>query len=388
MGQTTIRSWKLGWLCIVFAATTDPGLAAPNVTAGVQIGVGACVTTATPGGRGLADAAVGAIVSKGLNLLGNALAEAGKDKTSKAIGARNLAGGDIPLPACIQVVRGRFRTDAATGNEPWLEGVRSGATPRLNANGIWLADKPDFFFEGAVVASGDRTALTVRPLMAALNKPQDAGTYRGNERSTVLFLTFTRPGTSPNVESNPSATLVLGSLAPGDVLQYPAAPEVGQSSPYEAAWFSMSEADARKPLTVTALISETAPGSPFLTFLGTILNDDAVRKAATDTAKLVLVPGAAVEAEAAQAKEMASAADKADSTLADAISKLAACFTAGADLGKAAAAKSALRAYLAAVPAARAKIDAKAVDTIDLSAPDTVKQRCSDVHERLTGKPL
>jgi hypothetical protein len=119
------------------------------------------------------------------------------------------------------------------------------------------------------------------------------------------------------------------------------------SFPYEASWFTLSEADARKPLTVTAMISETQSGSPFLAFLASVFNDDSVKKAITDKANVIVVPGVRETAEAGAVAQQRTLSDKADTAMADAIVKLRACHAAGsaADaLSKGAEAKVSLRA--------------------------------------------
>nr|WP_148226402.1 hypothetical protein [Rhizobium leguminosarum] len=145
-------------------------------------------------------------------------------------------------------------------------------------------------------------------------------------------------------------------------------------------------------MTLTAVISETKAGNPLLSFLGTVLNDEAVKSAASDNAKVMLLPAARQQANTAAAIESQNAAaDQIDTSFADAVTKLELCHGAGADLNKAAEARAALRAYLAAsaaMPAHPAKIDGAAIDILDLTSPETIAQSCSQLFERLTGKVL
>jgi hypothetical protein len=293
----------------------------------------------------------------------------------------------------VQIVRGRFKTDVPPTEGSWLEDLKAGAFDRLKANGVWPADKPDFFFEGAIVTSEDKTAATVRPMLAVMYAPQGDRSTGGSERSVTIFFAFSSAGTRPNLDTNPAATVVLGPMSLGLVQRYPTQGGSNKSStPYEASWFTLSEADARKPLTVTGMIAETQSGSSFFAFLASIFNDEAVTKATADMANVILVPGARATVEANEIKEQRTAADKVDTTIADAIVKLTACHAAGKNaLAKGAEAKVSLRAYLAAddaLPTPLNKIDDKAVALIDLTSPDTIADRCNELHEKLTGKRL
>lgn len=378
--------------------TSDPEATRKSLGAhlyeGVQVGVGHCVTSQPPTGKGLTDTVLTALVSKGVNLLGNALSEAGNDKTWKTVASRNLSGGAV-FPACVQVVRGRFATDKPAAEAPWLKeyAPSEDAYTLLKRNGLWPADKPDFFFEGAIVLSEDKTAATIRPVLAVLNKPQGTRGTSGAERSVVGLFAFSTAGTRPDLDTNPAATVVLGTMWPGQILKFPSAGEMPASStPYESSWFTLSEADARNPLTLTALVAETQPGSAFFAFLASIFNDESVKSAATDRANVIFVPGAREAAEKTRTGEQRTAADSADTKLADAIGKLAECKAADNDgLAKAVAAKTALRGYLAAdaaLPNPMKKIRDQDIDLINIYVPAEVSARCNDLYEKLTGKRL
>ena len=365
-----------------------------NISSGIQVGLGPCVTAQPPTGRGLADSALTALVSKGVNLLGNALTDAGNDKTWKSVGTRNLPGGAAALPQCIQILRGRFKTDEAPTAAAWLKEYAPSGNPlsTLTASGLWPADRPDFFFEGAIVTSEDKTAVTIRPLFAVLNSPQGTRIVGGEDRSLAIFLAFSPAGVHPNLDTNPAATLVLGPMTPGRPLRFPPGSAAKTSTPYEASWFTMSDADVRKPLTVTALVSETQPGSPFFAFLASVFNDDSVKKAVTDRANLIVVPGAQAAAAQAADKQQQQAAGDVDSKLADALAKLADCKAATTDVvSKGAAAKASLRSFVTAdlaLATPSKKIADADINLINLYAPDTVATKCNDVYEKLTGKRL
>ncbi|MDC0687622.1 hypothetical protein POF53_08495 [Mitsuaria sp. RG] len=350
---------------------------------------------ATGKGIGLADTVLTAVVSKGVNLLGNALTAAGNDETTKEIGSRNLAGGKALFPECVQVVRGRFRTDTPPATAPWLSEYSSQANAYelLKNNGIWPADRPDFFFEGAIVTSEDKTAVTIRPLLAVMNKSKDSRMFSGKERNVNAFFAFSVAGASPDIETNPAATVALGPMSPGKILRFPATGSASNSStPYEASWFTLSEADAAKPLTMTTLIAETEPGNPYFAFIASIFNDETVKKGITDRANIIVVPSARIAAEETEASKQKENKNDADTKLADAIDKLATCSAGGDGLfGKGNAAKKALREYLEAdekLSNSANKIRDEDIELINLHNQNTIAARCNDIYEILTGQRL
>lgn len=368
-----------------------------SVSSGLQVGLGKCVTIqgATGKGIGLADTVLTAVVSKGVNLLGNALTAAGNDNTTKEISSRNLAGGKAVFPECVQVVRGRFRTDKPATTAPWLSEYASpsNAYELLKSNGIWPADRPDFFFEGAIVTSEDKTAVTIRPLLAVMNKSKDSRMFSGKERNVNAFFAFSVAGSRPDMETSPAATVALGPLTPGRILRFPSGGTASNSStPYEASWFTLSEADAAKPLTMTTLIAETEPGNPYFAFVASIFNDEAVKKEITDHANIIVVPSARIAAEASEATEQKTNKNNAETKLADAVDKLAVCSAGGDGMtGKGSAAKMALREYLEAdkkVSHSANKLRDEDIELIKLHDQGTIAARCNDIYELLTGQRL
>lgn len=373
------------------------GDSSSNVSSGLQIGLGKCVTIneTTGKGIGLADTVLTAVVSKGVNLLGNALTAAGNDNTTKEISSRNLAGGKAVFPECVQVVRGRFRTDEAAATAPWLSEYSSSpnAYELLKSNGIWPAARPDFFFEGAIVTSEDKTAVTIRPLLAVMNKSKDSRMFSGKERNVNAFFAFSVPGSRPDMETSPAATVALGPLTPGKILRFPSSGAAPNSStPYEASWFTLSADDAARPLTMTTLIAETEPGNPYFAFVASIFNDEAVKKEITDQANIIVVPSARNAAEASEASEQKTNKNDAETKFAEAVNKLANCSVGGDDItGMGNTAKIALRDYLEAdkkVSHSDNKLREEDIELIKLHDQGTIAARCNDIYELLTGQRL
>lgn len=375
-------------------AIAQRATAVPDTTSGLQVGIGDCVTQDLSS-RDLLSTVLTAVVSKGVNALGAALTSAGQDKTWKATGWRNMdLGGNTKFPKCVQIVRGKFRTNGAASSAPdWVSGMQwpaSGWT-NLNANGLWLAEKPDFFFEGALVPSQDKSAISIRPLFAVMNESQGGRAFRGKERAIALIFAFSAAGTSPNLESNPSATITIGSMVPGQVFRYPPNAGGSSSTPYDAPWFVLSEADARKPMTITTVLSESQAGSEFFKFLASIFNDESVKKEITDRANVLIVPSAGQAAQTAQETTRQSAIATAETKLGLVLGALTTCKAASADdlVSKAVAAKSALRDYMAAdlaLPTPVKKVTDSTVNSINLYKPSELPTACGAAYRTITGE--
>ncbi len=367
-----------------------------NINSGLQVGLGKCVTTQQVTGKGVGvDTVLTSLISQGVNLLGNALTAAGNDSTTKELGSRNLAGGKAVFPQCVQVVRGRFKTDTPASTAPWLSDYANSkdAYELLKNNGIWPADRPDFFFEGAIVISEDKTSVTIRPLLAVMNKSKDSRLFSGKERNVNAFFAFSLAGQRPDLDQNPAATVALGPMSPGKILRFPSAgTAVNSTTPYEAAWFTLSEDDVSKPLTLTTLIAETEPGNPYFAFVASIFNDETVKKGIVDQAKIIFIPSARMAAEATEASEQKTDKNDAGTKLADAIDKLATCSEGGDNItGKGNTAQIALREYYEADQKLRkpvGKLHKEDIDSINLNDRSTIAERCNDIHELLTGTRL
>ncbi len=365
---------------------------AANTMDGLQVAVGDCLVAtppqraATPTAKSALDAIAGALISQGVNYIGKALTAAGAAKTWTVTGARNMQATSAAFPQCVLVVRGSFMT---TGGPPTTWTLPSGwpadLSAKLGAKGLWLSKAPDFIFEGEIVAASDLSALTIRPVIATYMKPIGTRAFRwGSERNVALFFAITAPGTKPTLETAPAATVVLGKLIPSTTHRYEDSPSY--SSPYESPWFTLTKADSQKPLTVTAMLSETQDEQAFLTFMGTIFSDPKVTAAANTQLTQLLIPSVAQQATQDAAAKSASAASDADTKLGVAIAKLNAC-KAAADAPSAVAtgadARTALRNYMLAdiaLAAPRGDVQQATIDMIDLRKPTAaIKSGCTSV---------
>jgi hypothetical protein len=372
-------------LCTSAAAKTS---AEPDTVEGLEIGVGDCATHQLT--RGLAATALEGVISQGVSLLGAALTSAGTDKTWKRMSSRNLNG---TLPECIQVMGGKFHTRPPvdrTDPSWWVSsGLPTGGFRTLATNGIWPEDRPDFFFEADLIQSNDKTAMAFRPAFAELYDLQGKRLLgSNNSRAVVLFFSMTKPGEDPNLDGKPGATVNLGTMVVGRPVRY--ATELTPSTPYESQWFALSDADAKKALTVSALESETQPGSEFFKFLASVFNRADVTKAINDKLNSIVIPSVGAQNAQTAAQSLADLQNAADQKLQDALSKLALCKSGGVSaLANAEAAKEALRAYELAdekLPHPTAKISSALIDSITLTAPSKVAQQCGSAYRSITGE--
>ena len=373
-------------------ASTTPSIAVEAGTvSGLQVSLGECLVakprpkTSSTAPKSALDAIAGAVISQGVNYIGKALTAAGAAKTWTVSGARNIEATSADFPECVIVVRGSFAmkggpTAGWTPPEQWPPELRD----KLQLRGIWLTGAPDFLFEGQIVAAKDQSALTIRPAIVTYVNPIGTRFLRpSSDRHVALFFAISPPGTKPTLETSPAATIILGNLSTGTTAKFDAAQEY--SSPYESPWFSLTKADSIKPLTVTAMLSETQDEQSFLTFLGTVFSDPKVVAAANTQLTQLLIPSVAAQAASDATGKAASLASDADTKLGLAIAKLNGCKNADAAsaVSAGADARTALRNYVladSASPAPHNDIDQTIIDKIDLRQNSaSIKAKCVEV---------
>jgi hypothetical protein len=253
---------------------------------GTNVALGPCAFTSGIEGAffaPIAGALAASAIAEGVNRIGAALKSAGETKTWTARGARNVEVTSKTFGPCIHVVRGWFYRDGGDvakrrAAAPWLgktkDGVDVGRYDKLWSIGLWLAQPPDFVFEGTLDRSEDGQAFTVRPLYVLLNEPIATRLLRpGRKRQVAVFLAFPAPGESAEGEKTPSASLVIGLLEPEIVRRYPKLPVAHVNrTPFESNWFALKVGAEQEPLTTAAIVSETQGGSEFLAFVGAVFS--------------------------------------------------------------------------------------------------------------------
>ncbi|WP_162600042.1 hypothetical protein [Azospirillum sp. TSH58] len=305
-------------------------------------------------------AAIGAsAISQGVNYLGQALTDAASERTWKVFASRNFETSKDNFPRCVQIARGKFLTSPskhALDTLPEWSGHRAndaeGATWKVDQrkavidNGLWLAERPDFFFEGIFRASSDNSALTIEPVVVMLDEPIGTRLLRtGQSRQVAVFMSLHAPGSDPSLEKAPAATIKVGGISRQEPRMFRTsvdAREDGISSavsmPFESPWFQLSKTDAVKPMTASVLVTETESASEFIAFLGRVLNDQTVKTKTTTALQELVIPERRQAAEQSERQQEVTANNEADTKFADAIIKLRACSAATTRVEESAAA--------------------------------------------------
>lgn len=398
LGRAILLVALLGLSTQAMAADNSDASVAGSMS-GLQLALGDCLVAHPPAPppapsgkeKALFDAVAGAVITAGVNYLGKALTAAGTAKTWTVIGSRNLQTTTETFPKCILVVRGSFVTAGAPAGA-WAvpSGWPSTLSRDLGARGIWLSDAPEFIFEGEFVSSKDQMSMTIRPVIASYSKPIGTRFFRwGSERDVALFFSITTPGTKATVDTNPAATVVLGKLVPS--VRYLYEDSQTYSSPYESSWFSISKIDVIKPLTVTAMLSETQDDEEFFTFLGTVFSDPKVTAAADTQLSQVLIPSVRKQTAADDSAKSVTAANDADTKFGVVIAKLNACKGAtdtSSIAGAGADARSALRNFMIAdglSPTPAGLVTQSTVEQIDLTQQSSaIKAACTKILSSIT----
>jgi hypothetical protein len=369
------------------AAAREPSR--PDIYDGMQVGIGRCLFVTPrddPAKSRFLQAFAAAAITKGVNLLGTALTKAGSEKTWKSQQGRNFQAAANDFPECVQLVRGTFYRNASSVSS--LNGSLASKQAELKSNGLYLAGDPDFLFEARFIAAGDGAGLALRPIKTIFSKPLGKRALRGTERSLAVFISITAPGTLPTLETAPAATMVLGRMATGSEFDYVDPQDV--SSPYESSWFSLKREDARKPLTLTALVTETQGEDAFLTFVGGLLAEDEVKKDMSKAIQMVVLPSVRGATEYAETTVARSAQSLANERFAAAQRELLACRAASADTTTEAAskAKSALLNFLIADQDPKVEkplnlVTESQINSIDMRSPSLAAQACDRLYNQL-----
>ncbi len=287
-------------------------------------------------------ALAGSAIKVGMNRLGAALRAAGSEKTFTTIRSTNVDFNPARPPACIYIVQGDFLTDGITEsrrvaalperapecNLPWATSLAAEAAKlrateeyctirRLVNNGIFLSGAPDFFFEGRVATSTDKSAMTIEASVLHIASHLDRSLARDGG-TLVLSFAIGEPGSgAPGADSLSSIASVtqlpFGKLRAPTTMFF-----TGRSGP-SAPWLSLGEAEeGRPPLprVVWAARSETRDAREFLLFLADVFDDS--KENITSELQQTLVSSERRKAEIAQLTERATATTEAEKKWAEA----------------------------------------------------------------------
>lgn len=376
-----------------------------DVSYSTQVSTGPCV--AGEEAVGLLATLAGAFIAKGVNRIGMGLQGAARAETITALARRNLELTDQGLGPCIVVARGWFYRKLPTGQDSFA--INPASQFPMNSvedvaglwrMGLFVAATPDFYFQGRLVPNSNRTAYTVVPIHASLDRPISANTLRGDDRSMMIAFAVSAGGAS-SVQGGGS-TVVLGRIRPGMLTTFPpptcvvtkrvgaqasTSPETcpqGPTSPvdairivradYESEWFSPSLGKDLKTVTLLALVSETRDESKYLSFLSEVFTT--AQPAVTTALQNELVPelGAAAEETDLAAREAAATAY--DKALVDVLAALDGCIANPSDVAKRTGARVGLRSFVAAARKADLPVSINENHIVGIEARGTTPDAC------------
>jgi len=280
-----------------FRAEVSPPDGEPLTAYQTQVSIGECVFKPAPESAALAAIAaslVASTITQGVNYLGKAIEESAKETNDRVTATRNVEVTAKTFGPCVQIIRGWFRRgfqnkDASVkyfnaALEGWAKSAAGSAIDEarltlLWQQRMWLAAQPDFIFEAQVVTSSDPKsdsgALAFVPVYARLDHPISTPLLRhSKERGVAVFLAFHEVGGDPAAPNAGAGGMVLGVLQPGVDRPFPPhTPNTERTpnrDPNESKWFKIAIGDNKKPMTVTALVTEHQDAQPFLQFIADV----------------------------------------------------------------------------------------------------------------------
>lgn len=221
------------------------------------------------------------LISAGLSGLGAAIREASQEKTVTVTATTNLVVEDR-LPDCIQIVRGLWYADhrhfASDANPLGLsvDGERQTANANLRSVGAWLAEPPDFFFEGRILPrtqSDTHGPVTLAASILILNRSLDssiAATF-GGRRDVVVSVSLKPAGDGQSAVGG--SLTAFQDITPGTRVAFSDDPPPANATEprrhWETGWIDVP-AKGQHVLEMT--FSETRNASQFLAFVADVFD--------------------------------------------------------------------------------------------------------------------
>jgi hypothetical protein len=287
-----------------------PSVAAPRPGSfhATRAVVGNCIFS--QGESAIAAALISFGIEKAFNLVGGALSAAGQDKPSTYYATGNF---ERPINSavrtCIIIVKGRFSNSAttqtaeqlATSPPEWAARLDlTQALPKLaREHNLVLTEAPEFVMEVGFVSSKDKSAYTLRPYYAVMNKPNERPllNFSGGKRHIAVLFSLVPPDSAFDAATNPGAEIILGQVSPGQPLTF-RFPNAAIPWPQESRWFKIDAEKINGPVTVRAVVTETRSGSALAKFLAQAF--EAVKPSLKEEAENALIPSKAKEARLAE----------------------------------------------------------------------------------------
>ena len=271
-------------------ADSAPRPADPLAIYQTQIVVGECEFSEKPLAKvaPVVGALLAGVVTQSVTSFGNALTEAGKEKTWLSPAFRNIVAKQKLTQGCFQIARGYFHVGFHSEGEraAKLEAAKRNVTisgteitadriEMLWARRMWLASEPDFMFEGLFLPTDDQRFVTVAPGYVWFGVPAGQRLFRVDQSRTVaVHMAFPEIGkTDPVTSQSTGGFMALGRMTPKTEKLYPY-PEFSIDStvnrgPTESKWFSiLFDKEKSTPMTIAALVTEHEDEDAFLSFLG------------------------------------------------------------------------------------------------------------------------
>jgi hypothetical protein len=359
-------------------------LSAPVVMYGTQVVTGNCIGEAEA--AGLPAMILGSVIAQGVNRIGAALTAAAAEETKVVTARRNIEvrKSDTGLGECIMIARGWFYRDSPFGDtnrdgtrrdpSPYF-GNSESAFPYKAPNDLWnaglyIAATPDFFFQGRIGMSTDKSSYTVLPIEATLDRPISTTELRPtNKRRVLVSFAFSEVGKGADLsKAGTGTTLILGAMRPGVLMTFPkeacvvyyvdggrrAAPtcpredsfDLLMRSTFESEWFNVPLTQKSKPMLLQAAVSETRDASAFLGFVAAVFGD--VKGKVTSELQEALISSSREAAEDVELSAEEKAENEFDTAYSKAVTDLKGCVAAPTDASKRTGARAALRGLIGA----------------------------------------
>jgi hypothetical protein len=315
-----------------------------------QVAIGQCVFKPEQPEAAVLGAIAAALltsaISQGVNYVGKAIAESAKETNDRVTAARNVEVTKDTFGPCLQIIRGWFYRGFANeaqsketieqAEKTWARAsermaIDEGKLTQLWQRRMWLAAQPDFLFEAEVVPSSennpDQQALVFNPVYARLNAPISTSWLRSKAREVAVFVAFHEVGSDPAAPDNAAGGMALGKLEPNLDRQFPPAPSDMTNTPNrgadESKWFTLSVGESKKPMTITALVTEHQEAQPFLQFVADVFNG-ATAPISTELQQAI-VPTLRQKAEESEQAAAESARGNYEDSLAKALASATTC---------------------------------------------------------------
>lgn len=227
----------------------------------------------------IAGAVVPQLISKGLDSIGATLRKAGEEDVVALSALHNLDGKD---PACLQLVHGVIAPTKAgfkTGQLS-VQGAEGIVTDNLlQAQKIYLADKPRLFIEMRLLGSKDGSGMALAVSYISYDayvRGSKKGKTAGRSISTEII--FHGSGVATDDKTAIKAQLFLGEFSPGTQLLLIDADETGaqwiplKTTPWFKNFRQVAAMATGKPVTVTAKVFETRSENKLLLTLADVFD--------------------------------------------------------------------------------------------------------------------